>query len=352
MKQFKERNGFSIIELLVVIGIIGILLAMLLPNVRRVREASKRTQCLNNLRQIALATLNYESALMHFPSAKGLQEFEGVGISDRLGPHVAVAGFLESSDLYHRITTPSTFNGVQFPAMPPLNSPKYDPWTMRHPILTCPSLDSSEGTFAPTHYGFSIGDRARNIASAENLRGIYAGNLRCTFKELTDGSSNTILAGEIGAIRDGGSLANYAINRSESFLDDPSESFSLLQGNSKRLRYASHVQLATSGRGSHWADGRSGPATFNTILPPKSPSVAVGGSIDVDGIYSASGPHPGGVNVAFADGSSHFINEEIDAGDSTHPTLTEEEIAVGGPSPYGVWGALGTISGGEIAEEF
>ena len=78
--------------------------------------------------------------------------------------------------------------------------------------------------------------------------------------------------------------------------------------------------------------------------------MAVGGSVGVDGIYSASGPHQGGVNVALIDGSVHFVDEDIDAGDPTHPAPTEEEMESSQPSPYGVWGALGTINGNEVVD--
>ena len=92
---------------------------------------------------------------------------------------------------------------------------------------------------------------------------------------------------------------------------------------------------------------------MNTILPPNSTSCAVGGSEAVDGVYSVGSFHSGGAMVAMADGSIHFINEDIDAGDPTRSTPMPEQFENGPfPSPYGVWGALGTAIGGEPAKGF
>jgi len=112
------RCAFTLVELMVVIAIIGILLGMFFPVVRGVREPARRIACQNNLRQIALASLNYESTHMRFPSAMG-GELEDQ--SGRISGFVSLLPFMEQEELYKEISQPSEFDGVSYPTMP-------DPW--------------------------------------------------------------------------------------------------------------------------------------------------------------------------------------------------------------------------------
>ena len=353
MKTNETRNGFTIVELLVVIAIIGILLGMLMPVIRTVREPARRTHCLNNLRQIALASLNYESTHMKFPLATGLDVADAAHNADQYSGFVALLPFMEQNDLHAAITEGTTIEGVDYAPYPALYGERFPLWKNELQIVHCPLIGTKDTDTAPTHYGFCIGDRARNIGNPESIRGTFANSRPLAFDDLTDGSSNTILFGEIGTTIEDGNECPYAINQPQQLLEDPTACYELVDGKPQQnWAFKRRVPLSQIGRGGHWADGRAGVALFNTILPPKSPSAAVRGSVGVDGIYSASGPHPSTVSIAFGDGSVHSIGTDIDSGDPSHPTPTVEEMADGAPTPYGVWGALGTSSLSDIATDF
>ena len=114
------QRGFTLVELLVVIAIIGILIGMLLPAVQQVREAARRTTCLNNLRQLALAALNHESAHMHFPTAGGQsnafwdtgEELRPVHGHQNLGWIFQILPFMEQNNLYDQRQSDGYLGGV------------------------------------------------------------------------------------------------------------------------------------------------------------------------------------------------------------------------------------------------
>lgn len=353
-----SRMGFTLLELLVVIVLIGILIGMLLPATRRVREPARRAQCMNNLRQLALATLNYESTHGSLPPAMGMPDwYEGTAGPDanRLSGLVHLLPFMEQQALYDSISQPSEHNGVEYAAFgaAPWDS-SFPPWTTKTWALTCPSTTNSQSDtdFGWTSYAFSIGDQARGIHDSDATRGAFSVGASNSQQDISDGTSNTIAFTEMGT----GDRANdvysrYLANQPDSFLNQP-DRVAKAHPVSERNQYLNPDQLAPLGRGRCWADGAAGVSLVNTILPPNSPSFAVGGEIAVDGVYSAGGFHNGGINVTFADGHIQFIDKDIDAGNSYAPTPTIEQMSQAGfSSPYGVWGAMGTASGAEVIDD-
>ena len=156
--------------------------------------------------------------------------------------------------------------------------------------------------------------------------------------DIVDGLSNTIAMSE-RVFRYGPRtvLGNIVDNEGAELATNPSICLATFSGG----EYLPSVKLDTYFGGVRFNDGMCQFTGFNTILPPNSPSCMEMGS-NTDGIFSAQSRHSGGVNALFADGSAHFITNGIDAGNSGAP-----EQKTGGPSPYGVWGALGSINGGE-----
>lgn len=346
-----SRPGFTLVELLVVIGVIGVLLALLLPAVRTSGEAGRRMSCSNNLKQLGLALHNYHETHGHLPSAMGGSGHGATpvqGNANRLSGLVALLPFIEQEGLWRQISLPLELDGVMYPAMGPAPwIAKYPAWQQDIPALRCPSAKSNHKSFGQTNYAFCVGDVSQEIHQPASLRGAFACCMTSRFEDVTDGLSNTIAIGEIGTASGLSVIGQFAINQATDILTNPSLC-QRVRDTSRRQDYGKAVPLGESGRGGRWADGAAGFGLINTVLPPNSPSCAIGGTQAVDGLYSAGSFHPGGSQVLMADGSVEFISESIDAGDPSHSPVSSQELT-GGPiaSPYGVWGSLGTSAGGE-----
>ncbi|HTN77681.1 MAG TPA: DUF1559 domain-containing protein [Pirellulaceae bacterium] len=350
-RQNASPRGFTLVELLVVVFIICVIIALLLPAVRRAREPARRMQCSNNLKQLGLALHNYHDVHGHLPSCMGGTgegATELLGNANRLSGLIAILPYIEQTTLYEQIIAPHEIDGVSYPAMGPAPwVDAYEPWNTPINIFRCPSASGGKAKSNRTNYTFCIGDAAQQIHQPKTLRGAFACGLISRLDEITDGTSQTILMAEIGSRAERSVIGQYAIDQPAGILRNPSLCRDTL-AKSRPKFYAQDVKLSGPGRGARWAEGAAGNSLFNTILPPNSPSCAVGGTEAVDGIYSAGSDHTGGANVLKADGSIHFIADDIDAGDSTHPTPTPEQMATGHfPSPYGIWGAMGTAAGEE-----
>jgi prepilin-type N-terminal cleavage/methylation domain-containing protein len=202
MRVFK-RPGFTLVELLVVIAIIGILIALLLPAVQAAREAARRTQCTNNLKQAALAAHNYSDTYKMLPSA-GYDSSRGHSF------WVALSPFMEQQAFYDRYDYNLGWNSGNNAT---LNS------TVAMNTLLCPSCSVKYCTLRPTnyttHYYGNMGPIGVNVANGLNYdkradlettngeiatQGVFTlgtSKKEITFAAITDGLSNTILLGEI-----------------------------------------------------------------------------------------------------------------------------------------------------------
>jgi len=365
----RRRSGFTLIELLVVIAIIAILVALLLPAVQQAREAARRTQCKNQLKQFALGLHNYADVYQRFPAGAG-----GPSVANtRLGPFVGLLPFIDESALYNMISSPQTFGEnsfIAFGATP--YDETYHPWRAQYQIkgMRCPS-DSPKGevvrgvTFASTSYAFCSGDHVTGTATPPTggnsapqreyqKRGIFGWQSYTPIRNITDGTSNTILISERCFPRgEDRSIFGHTAEAISQMSQRPAKCLEQVSKSTREflptvtlLTYpASVVDLANRPRrtaGTRAYDGAPIYTGFNTVLPPNSPS-CVASDANSAGVFSAQSWHVGGVQAAFADGSVRFISENIDAGDSG-----AIEVLTSGPSPYGIWGALGSMNGGEV----
>ena len=177
-----SRRGFTLIELLVVIAIIGILIALLLPAVQQAREAARRSQCKNNLAQIALATLNYEMAHGVLPS--GCINSDGPIVSTPDGYHMSwtvhLLPYLDQSYLYQEID----FSKGAYEQEERINE-------INMSVFECPSDGGDEG---PVSYAGCHGGSETQIA--EDNEGVFFLNSRVRYRDIPDGSTNTLFFGE------------------------------------------------------------------------------------------------------------------------------------------------------------
>ncbi|GIW99924.1 MAG: prepilin-type N-terminal cleavage/methylation domain-containing protein [Pirellulaceae bacterium] len=350
-----KLRGFTLVELLVVIAIIGILVGLLLPAVQAAREAARRMQCSNNLKQLGLALHNYESAHKHFPSlAQGTDTGnEATSTRGGLSGFVMLLPYIEQDNLYQQFASPQA--NPAYPAWGPVPwyGWNFQPHHVQVPSLLCPS-DGEAGTFTgpyswqgDNNYVFCTGDYVQTgWRGRRQPRGLFGGDSFVKMGSINDGTSNTIALSEVVVSKQSDARTtrgNYVENLGEGTLrNDPSTCLAYRGPNNTILPSAPQIGEL---RGVHYAWGAVTTTGFQTILPPN--------SIGCKGTWSEWGDdhvlppdsyHTGGVNAVYADGSVHFLSENIDTGNTAAPQVSS------GPSPYGVWGALGSRSGGESTQ--
>ncbi len=358
-------RGFTLIELLVVIAIIAILIALLLPAVQQAREAARRTQCRNNLKQMGLALHNYHDVYQMFPPRQGgtgrLNPCDP-GLRNRMSAFVALLPYFDQAPLNNQIQSdnaaPWTRNNNYTAIVGMINCPSDSDSGFRDP-----QGRESRGTYS---YAFCGGDSLISSAvdagerqnctavAVQHNRGIFGRNGCTLIRDITDGTSNTIAMAERAKPadnRDRGMVAEVA-GDVNSFI--PATCAVLWQGSS--YDPAAAMFNSDTAAGYRWADGAAFFQGITTILPPNSAVCVVQDAIATGigghygrGAWTATSEHTGGVHCLMGDGAVRFVSDNIDSGNQAAvPPLDNG----GGLSPYGVWGALGTKRGGEIVAEF
>ncbi len=338
MRSRETRRGFTLIELLVVIAIIGVLIALLLPAVQAAREAARRSQCTNNLKQIGLALHNYHSAIDSFPMGASQQPYDIGQPADTWSVWSAqslLLPYMEQTAIYNAINF-SWSPGPRGGYSAVVNSTAYG--TVINSFL-CPS-DANAGVNNINSYCASMGTTTQNVTS--KTTGIFAYQTAYKIPNVTDGTSNTIayseaLVGEennqiqkMGNSTGSASGGGQAVNKY-----DISGMLPQVKQDLQTCSGWFQSGIVTGGRGTRWGWGSIGSSLFNTVVPPNGGGTVKWGACRMDCCVNAihdhytnaTSNHSGGVNVAMADGSVHFIKSSIS---------------------FPIWWALGTRANGEV----
>ncbi len=326
----RSRRGFTLIELLVVIAIIAVLIALLLPAVQAAREAARRSQCVNNLKQIGLGLHNYLSSNESFPMG-GSKTACGTGGCywnwSTTSAQACMLSYLEQAPLYNSINFAWNMENGGGSSQPP-NGTVYN--TILN-LFLCPS-DGNAGKANTNSYMASKGTSTWNNAG-NDVTGLFNEWVSYKLSDITDGTSNTVAYSE-ALVGDGKGSSRGGINPPSRYrgngvmatgtnptmiYDISTQPASTIQ--SQIQACATNFQTSTNivdYRGWRWSVGIEGFSMFNHVQTPNEAGFnycrsdcSAGCNMDNGWSYGASSNHSGGVNALFADGSVKFIKNSI-----------------------------------------
>ena len=189
-KRYRRRNGFTVVEFIVVVAVVAILVALLLPAVQQARSAARRSSCMNNLKQIGLALHNYHDTFGTFPP--GWVAHDNKAASDRLwGWQVMILPYVDQAPLYNQVNFKK-----KFPKPSKLTQTEIE--TYRCPEDTSPGLNPYRGGYATSNYSGNYGNIALrgSVDPPKTSNGIFYWNSSVRIRDITDGTSNTSMVGE------------------------------------------------------------------------------------------------------------------------------------------------------------
>ncbi len=329
----RSHFGFTLIELLVVIAIIAVLIALLLPAVQAAREAARRIQCTNNLKQIGLALHNYESIAGTFPPSMVVSKSGTTIWTNGWSAQGRILPFLEQSAAFNSINFALSYSQPSNTTVSQLVISGFICPSEVHPA---PKVTSSGGRYGILNYNVCMGDWfVWGGVGGPGNRGGFGVNRGRRLAEFSDGLSNTVVVSEVKAyqavlstcdlstVSEPGSIPSPAA--------DPSGAVPEYRSGSCTLKLTAHAE---------WVDGQALETGFTSAWPPNKAILGGPTMVDVDLVgrgEKSGGPtyaaitarsyHSGGVNALFGDGSVRFVKNSIDGA---------------------TWRAVGSVQQGEV----